>query len=221
MAIDSISNYATLQNATNDGQQLGKQQFLELLVAQMANQDPLNPLDDKQFIAQLAQFSSLEQQMAANEQLTNLQLAQSAMANAQMASLLGREIVARTDSVTVAGDGTPTNIGLRLDADAAQVELRIVDENGKVVRTIKAGPMDKGQQSVTWDGRGDNGALLPKGTYKVEVTAKNSAGDAVTTATEMTGVVTGVTFENGYAELIMGDVRVTPANVVELREQGV
>ncbi len=198
------------------GQTLGKQQFLELLVAQLAHQDPLNPLEDKEFIAQLAQFSSLEQAMATNDQLTGLQLAQTAMVNAQMSDLIGREITA-TSEVLVIGDGVPPPLCFRLDAAAAQTTVRVLDSNGRTVRTLTLGERSAGAQSVAWDGRDDSGQALAAGTYRLQVVAEDAAGRPVSATTQLSGVVTGVTFSNGYPELLLGTLSVLPADVISIQ----
>lgn len=211
-AIDS----APAPKASSSGQALGKEQFLQLLIAQLSNQDPTNPLDDKAFIAQLAQFSALEQSIAMNQGLSMLQLSQSAMVNAQMAGLVGKQVTVRSQSVELPASGEVPGISLRLAAPAASVQVRVIDASGKVVRTLDLGARDGGLQATAWDGMDDAGKRLPAGTYALEIQATDEAGLPVATENEIKGLVTGIAFDSGSAELVIGSIRVRPANVVSI-----
>ena len=216
MQVDASTTSSVISASDASSQALGKQEFLEILVAQLGNQDPLNPMDDKEFIAQLAQFSSLEQLMATNERLGLLQVAQSAMANAQMTSLIGKEVRVRTDTVTISADNPTASVNLRLDSDAAKVTIRLVDANGHTVRTLNQGATTAGSHEVVWDGRDDDGNAVPAGSYHVEVEATNADGNPVTVTTEVTGICTGVSFESGSPQLIVDGLRIAPADVIEI-----
>jgi len=198
-------------------QQLGKDEFLKLLLAQISAQDPLNPMDDKEFIAQLAQFSSLEQAMQTNERLALLQVMESASANAQVTGLIGKSIVAQGDGLNIAG-GVAPDIRMDLSSAAQQVTVRIIDETGKVVRTLELGNRPAGDLTVAWDGRNDLGIALADGNYRVQVEAVDSQGNDVGIDTLLSGVVTGVVFEDGIGKLLLGDVKINPADVVEVRD---
>jgi flagellar basal-body rod modification protein FlgD len=195
---------------------LGKDQFLQLLVAQLANQDPTNPLDDKAFITQLAQFSSLEQAVTTNDNLTALQLSESAMVNAQLASLVGKQVVVRSTNVQLPSTGDAPPINLQMSAAAKDVQVQILDPNGNVVRTLDAGALAAGAQSINWDGRDSTGARLAGGTYTVNVIAKDRDGNVVNVDNELKGIVSGIAFDSGSAELVLGSVRVKPSAVVTI-----
>jgi flagellar basal-body rod modification protein FlgD len=211
--VNSTTSAVTSQTTTPA---LGKDEFMKLLVAQLAHQDPLNPLDDKEFVAQLAQFSGLEQMMQVNQRLDLLQVSQTALANAQLAGLIGREVLVNGDSLQLTRGGAPSPVQLNLGADAATTTITIRDAQGNVVRTLNAPGLIAGAHSVSWDGRADNGSELPPGTYTVKVEAKDANGTAVQVDTQVRGVVTGVAFDKGYAELLIGDRRVRPADVVQV-----
>lgn len=201
----------------NTGQTaLGKADFLKLLTEQLKNQDPTNPLDDKAFVTQLAQFSSLEQAMAMNDKLAMLQLSQSAVVNAQMAGLVGKSVLVKSTTVVVPASGDPSPVTLHLGGDAAKVTVRVVDGKGNVVRTLDPGALTAGTHAVPWDGKDASGSRLPAGSYKVEVIAKDLDGQKVTADNELLGTVTGIAFDSGQAELELGSVRVKPADVVEI-----
>jgi flagellar basal-body rod modification protein FlgD len=203
--------------ALGGGKTLGKQEFLNLLVAQLQNQDPLNPVDDKEFVAQLAQFSSLEQAMQTNERLGLLQGTSTALNNAQVAGLIGQTIEANGNKVALA-DARPIPVTYDLGSDATETTITIRDANGKAVRTMSAGAATAGKHDAFWDGMDDSGNALPNGTYTIEVNAKNASGGQVTTSTRVRGTVTQVTFENGSAELIIGasGQHISPADVISV-----
>ena len=209
-----------IDQALGGGASLGKQDFLNLLVAQLQNQDPLNPVDDKEFVAQLAQFSSLEQAMQTNERLGLLQNTSTALNNAQVAGLIGSTVEANGDKVAL-GDSRPLTIGYTLGGDTAETTLTVRDSTGKAVRTMPLGGGKAGSHDVYWDGMDDNGNAMPNGAYTIEVSGKNASGAVVTTSTRVRGVVTEVTFENGSAELIIGasGQRITPADVISVSQK--
>ena len=194
---------------------LGKTEFLNLLMAQMQHQDPMEPLKDHEFVAQLATFSGLEQQMLSNDRLLELQLAQISTGNAQLAGFIGQSVVAKGDTLTI-GDGAAPPVGVQLEGDAKTVEVTITDSTGKVVSTFEKGPLDKGHHDLTWSGKDANGIALPPGEYTVQVTATDDDGNAIAASPLLSGVVTGVTFENGYAELLVGDHHISPADILSV-----
>ncbi len=209
-----------IDQALGGGSTMGKQEFLNLLVAQLQNQDPLNPVDDKEFVAQLAQFSSLEQAMQTNERLGLLQNTSTALNNAQVAGLIGDTVEANGNKIGLT-ETRPLPISYTLGGDAIESTVTIRDASGKAVRTIKAGAGAAGKHDIAWDGMDDSGNVLPNGTYTVEVSAKNASGGMVSTSTRVRGVVTSVTFENGGAELIIGATgqHISPADVISVSEK--
>jgi len=194
---------------------LGKQDFLNLLMAQMQHQDPMEPMKDHEFVAQLATFSGLEQQMLANDRLLELQLAQISAGNAQLAGFIGQSVVARGDSITI-DTGTPPPVGVQLDAAADAVDVSIRNAAGDVVSTFTAGPLGAGNHELPWSGKDADGNALPPGDYTVTVEAKDESGAAVSASPLLSGIVTGLSFENGYAELVVGDHRIAPADIISV-----
>ncbi|GMV43237.1 MAG: basal-body rod modification protein FlgD [Myxococcales bacterium] len=196
---------------------LGKEDFLKLLVTQLANQDPLNPTDSTQFVAQLAQFSSLEQLANMREGLDMLAIVQTAGTSAQMVSFIGKTVKISDQSLTWAEGQKSGTVDFSLDGDAKNVKVAIKDESGKTVKTIEAGSLTGGKHSVTVDGKNSDGSPLPAGSYTFEVTATDVEGKSVNVSTTSTGVVVGVTFESGYPELVLADGRtVQLGSVIEV-----
>lgn len=198
-----------------DRSALGKDAFMRLLVAQLANQDPTEPQNSYEFAAQLAQFSSLEQLTGLAERLDSLLLAATANNQATVVGFTGKEIVFASDSVSLAAGGT-ASVTARLPENAATVTLVVKDESGKTIRTLQLGPHEAGEHRLEWDGLDDRGNPVAEGTYRVEVTAANHDGDAIDVDTFVRARVDGVSFENGYPELLIGTLRVTLSDVIEI-----
>jgi len=211
------SNSNTSQVSSSKDSALGKDDFMNLLVAQLQNQDPLNPMDSTAFTSQLAEFSSLEQLSNVNENLENLQMYQSSINNAQAVSFIGKNIDALGDSIQLESSESE-EIHFDLSADSSSVFINIYDQSGSLVKYIENGPLGEGKQSVEWDGTDNNGNTLSGGNYRFEVMAVDANGDRVQTATYISDRVTGVTFKNGVTYLMAGGIQIPLGDVSEVFE---
>lgn len=196
-------------------QAMGKEQFLELLVAQLAHQDPLKPLEDKEFVAQLAQFSGLEQMMEMNKQLNTLQSGQASLGNTAMANLVGRKVAITNEAITFDGT-TPPPLQYDLTAAATNVQLVITDANGNRVRTLDAGGQPGGSHTINWDGKNDEGQVVENGEYHLTIVATDASGGSIGASTRSVGVVESLRFSNGIPELKVNGAYVRPADVLEV-----
>ena len=194
-----------LNAMTNQGgtSPLDRDAFLKLLVEQLKNQDPLKPQDDSAFVAQLAQFSSLEQSMGINDKLDMLAAQNAGLANAQAVGLVGSEATVRGNLVTTDGTGVAAPIAFNLSAPAASTTVTIRDQNGNTVRTLDLGSQPAGLTRVSWDGKNDAGTLQPAGSYQMTVQATNDVGAPVSVSQETTGEITQVSFDKGYPVLTL------------------
>ncbi|MFZ7125681.1 MAG: flagellar hook assembly protein FlgD [Desulfobacterales bacterium] len=202
MAIEQINGQdATLgMNRLTGQNSMGKDEFLTLLVAQLQHQDPLKPMDSTDFTAQLAQFSSLEQLSNMNGKLDTLTLSQVAFNNTQAVSYIGREILAEGSLLRF--DGTnPAGCVFELAEAAQGVFVNVYDQTGRFIRTFEAGALESGTQNASWDGRDQDGNLMPTGDYFFEVSAVDAENAAVQATALTRGTVTGVTYRNGRAYL--------------------
>lgn len=180
---------------------LGRDAFLKLLVAQLRHQDPLKPQDDSAFVAELAQFSSLEQTMGINDRLDLLSAQNQGLQNSQVVALVGKEATVRGSLVTSDGSGIGIPVSFKLDGATDKTTVTIVDQSGRTVRTLDLGAKGSGLTRVTWDGRDDAGNVQPAGTYKVTVQAASAAGAAVAVSQETKGLIQAVSFDKGYPVL--------------------
>lgn len=196
---------------------LGKDEFLKLFVAQLKNQDPMNPLDSKDLSAQLAQFSSVEQLVQINEKLTLQADAGNAMTlaiNSNVAlGAIGRTIVASGDMVPVTGDGT-AKITVALPSDA-QVTVRVFDQSGTEVGKRVVGPLNAGRQELALGGASEG---LAPGLYRFEVEAVNSQGIDIQTQSFVRVVVDGVRYGPAGPVLLAGDLEIPLSNVAEIMQ---
>ncbi|MBW2644639.1 MAG: flagellar hook capping protein [Deltaproteobacteria bacterium] len=198
---------------TLDTSTIGKDAFLQMMIAQLQNQDPLNPLDGTDFTAQLAQFSSLEQLNNMNAQLETLGLYQSSLNNAQSIGLIGKEITAIGNIIKV--DGTSADLTYNLSEDAEKVVVSIYDEGGNLVDTLELGTQQKGENSVVWGCSG-----VAAGNYTFEVSASNANKDVVPVYTIITGKVTGVSFEKGAPILSVNGQDIPFGDIISVNEPG-
>ncbi len=208
----SSSQDSALSSALGTKSSLGEQDFLKLLVAQLKNQDPLAPQDNTQFVAQLAQFSSLQAAMGTNTRLDTITSQNQGLANTQVVSLVGKTATVKGTLITASGSGAQVPVGFTLAAATVKTNVSIQDSSGKVVRTITVGPRDAGLVKVSWDGRDDSGNVMPKGTYAVSVQAASQAGGAVSVTQETTGLVKSVAFDKGYPVLTLDNGMQVPVS---------
>ncbi|MFO7180067.1 MAG: flagellar hook capping FlgD N-terminal domain-containing protein [Pseudomonadota bacterium] len=193
-------------------QPLDRDAFLKLLVAQLEYQDPLKPQDSKEFVAELAQFSSLEQAMGINERLDLLAAQSRGLQNAEIVGLVGKQATVRGSLITSDGSGNPVNIAFTLHAPSATTTVKLLDETGRVVRTFDLGESAAGTVRLTWDGRDDSGLVQPAGTYAVSISAEDANGAPVYVDQETTGRVESVSFDKGYPVLHLDNGTFVPVS---------
>ena len=149
--------------------------FLQLLTTQLQNQNPLDPLDTNQFTAQLVQFASVEQQINMNTQLTTLISLQKATQVTSAMSFLGA--TATVDGSTANLTNSQATWTFSADKPATGT-INITNSTGQLVYTGTY-PLNAGQQSFSWDGRGNTGTLNPDGAYTMSIVAKDATGSTV------------------------------------------
>ncbi|MGB3222078.1 MAG: flagellar hook assembly protein FlgD [Desulforhopalus sp.] len=207
-SIDSI-NQTTKANGTaisNKDALMGKQDFLMLLVAQLQNQDPLNPSDPTEFTAQLAQFSSLEQLFSLNESMENLVTSNANADRFTTLNTIGKDAAYHSSSFNFTGE--PVEIGYQLDGDASEVTLSL-QHNGVTMATINGEELSSGSHYFTWDGILPNDQAAPAGKYEITIQAKSGSEESVGVAPLVKSEVTGVDLNGEY-----GGVLITKAGEV-------
>lgn len=195
---------------------LNQEDFLRLLMKELSYQDPLNPMDSKEFTAQLTQFSSLEELSNINKSLEAVLDSQQTMQNANVANLIGKSV--NVDGNTVYLDGT-AEMEYKLADEAFDTKIYIADASGEIVRIDDLGYQPAGDGSYIWDGKDDNGNDLSEGVYGFEIQAYNRDGDLVDNITEGKGRVTGVSLNHGIASLVLDRSREAYLSDVKVIEE--
>ncbi|MCJ7507746.1 MAG: hypothetical protein MUO85_03310 [candidate division Zixibacteria bacterium] len=220
---NQVTNVVTgSSDKTNSQTTLDKDEFLQLLITQLQNQDPTSPMTNQDFIAQLAQFSSLEQLQNMNDQLeTSTQwdyLLSQTINNTMAASVIGKSIKATTDEVYLSESDSP-KINFEIENSAAKVEIEISDKDGNLIRTIEKTDVAEGEGEVEWDGKNDMGNRVASGTYTVSIKAYDSDGNSVAANTLLKGKVSGVKYIEGSAYLMVEGLDVPLSDVVQIFQE--
>jgi flagellar basal-body rod modification protein FlgD len=208
MAIQPVTSSPTQQAAqAGKNTTLGKDDFLKLLITQLRNQDPLNPLDQNQFLAQTAQFTTLEKFQNMETDLESLKTLQQEQTFSQAAALLGKTAssAGRDVQLTSAGAGLP----FAVEAPGS-VNIDIMDSQNTVVRQLRTDRLQTGEQTAFWDGRDAQGNVLTDGTYRYRVQSPDGGSVYAVrgTVTGMTPGSSGVVYHVGDA-LVRADDFIT------------
>ncbi len=208
---------ATDATKKTDDSAVGSQDyFLKLLVAQMNNQDPLNPMDSAQMTSQLAQLNTVQGINKLSTQLDSLLGDVTSAQSLQASSLVGHDVLVpgTTMALVTGANGSEAIGGVNLAGDADSLTITIKDASGTVVHTDSLGKQDAGLVSFVWDGTTDSGTAAAAGSYTFAATAK-AGSSAVVADTLSTGVVSSVTpgangasvYVNGVGTVAMSQVR--------------
>jgi flagellar basal-body rod modification protein FlgD len=208
-------------NATLAAPATDKEDFLNLLVAQMKYQDPMNPLEGTEFAAQLAQFSSVEELRNIGSKMdsqteTNLLLAQS-VNNTMATTLIGKSVRA-ADNTLVFNGSSPVDLNYNLAGLASPVNFTIASEDGVTIRNLSVPNAAKGDNKIAWDGKDGRGNRVPPGNYYFEVTATAPGGASVVAMPLTIGRIGGVRFENGSPVLLLNGRSIPFGSVLEILE---
>ncbi|ETR69936.1 MAG: flagellar basal-body rod modification protein FlgD [Candidatus Magnetoglobus multicellularis str. Araruama] len=206
---------ATPKSEAEKSAAMNKEQFLTLLVAQLQNQDPLNPMESTEFTSQLAQFSSLEQMIEVNKNLLDIKSAVSVDEHGDPINYIGKAVKA-DDNTIIREDGNNIAGSFSLNKQS-NVRITINDRFGRMIRKMEA-VYEAGEHMVEWDGRTEEGFLASDGTYSYNVYRQNAFGNYELVDTYSSGEVTGVTHANGQPYLLIGDKKVALPNVLEVRK---
>ena len=219
-ALSSLNGTSSTQNGNSavSGPD-SEQRFLKLLVTQLNNQDPLNPMENAELTSQLAQMSTVSGIEKLNSTLSGLVNQTGSNQVLQAASLIGYNVLSPGNQIGTSApkDGeepAPVPFAVQLPGTAGDVQVKIVDAAGRTVRTLELGSMAEGVNAVTWDGKADDGSAVPAGNYSFSVVATNDGTNVESTALTFAQVAAvkqgtnGVTLElaNGRS-ISLDDVR--------------
>jgi flagellar basal-body rod modification protein FlgD len=208
----TASGAAAMKQATG----LNQDDFLKMLVAQLQNQDPMNPQDSSAFVTQLAQITQVEQTYNINANLQSLLSSQNNAGNLSSVSFIGKQVTAQGSQVSLTS-GSPSALGFILPSAAAQVSVQINDASGNTVRTLTQGATSAGASSMAWDGKDNSNNLLPSGTYSFAVSGIDANGQTIQGATMVQGLVTGVNLSGTTPVLTVNGQDVPLTSVVAVQ----
>ena len=222
MEIASIADTAGLRSArelnvsadgTNNAEELGKTAFLELMIAQINNQNPLDPAKNEEFVAQLAQFSSVEGIQNLNESMEDMAASIKASMTLDAAGLVGRSVMASSDLANVSANGFIGNVSLNESASDVKVEISGLD--GTKLRTLELGSQTEGTVRFAWNGQDEQGVQQPAGLYRVRAFSE-AGGETREFSIEVPDQVVSVSIQSGGAIANLASGSTVP--IAQIRE---
>ncbi|MDD9942993.1 MAG: hypothetical protein OXU20_18275 [Myxococcales bacterium] len=222
MPIDSVEELSIpapldRRNDPPPSQELDRESFMKLLVAELKNQDPLEPLQAREMVTQLSQLTSVEKLINIEQGIAAVQAETAGVASTQLSSLVGRQVTADVSAVDLGQTGGVTS-QFNVQSRAAEVEVTIREPTGEVIRVVKLGDTFPGLRSFSWDGNNESGERMPPGRYGVEVSGRDADGLQVVTSTEVSGIVSAVSYDTGLPQLVMGNTKVMLGDVTSIAQ---
>ena len=198
---------------------MGKEDFLKLMLAQLQNQDPLNPMEGTEFASQLAQFTSLEQLINLNDSMdtsinADYYLTQS-INNTLAATLIGKQVKLNGGNFKNNGQENIT-LGYNLSTLASSVTVKIYDSNGKLVKTIENAPKNSGDNKLIWDFTDNEGNNVPTGDYTFKIEAKDSENNLLSYTNYVLGKIDGVKFTDNGTMLVVNGNTYNLSDILEI-----
>jgi len=211
---------STIDPTTQAGQAKAKidqdlNQFLNLLVTQLQNQDPLDPMDANQFTSQLVQFASVEQQIYQNANLEKLLNVTQTSQVAGMTDFIGRTVESAGSSFYL--ENNNAEFTYQFDTKPREATISIVNSSGLTVYTTSA-DLGTDKTSFVWDGKNTAGTAQPDGSYAAIVSATDNDGNIMSVSQSVFGRVTGAGAKDGQVSLFMNDVITGLDTVLAVRE---
>lgn len=197
-ATQSSTSVAAATSASTGSVGETQDRFLKLLIAQLQNQDPMNPMDNAQMTTQLAQMSTVEGINKMNDSFTALMSNFQTTQGLQAASMIGRTVMVESASLDSDGSGGQAAVDLAKAAD--KMTVTVTNADGDVVQSMDLGPQKAGFIRFEWDGLDNDGNATAAGQYTFSVTA-SAAGKSVDATTYSTGRVGGVYLSDSGAQL--------------------
>ena len=220
MQVNTIdSQYKTFTPAAQGGQSMNKDSFLELMIAQLKNQDPLDPMKGTEYASQLAQFTSLEQLTNLNDSMdksieANYFLSQS-INNTLTATLIGNDVKLASPTLHNIGQDN-VEFGYNLPVDASNVTVKIYNEHGALIKTINNENTPSGDHKLSWDFFDDNGNKVPEGAYSFKIEATDGKGKDMNVSSYGVGTIDGVKFGENGTTLIVDGIEYSLADIIEI-----
>lgn len=197
---------------------LDKDAFFKLMITQMKNQDPTNPLKSHEMAAQLANFSSLEQMQNMNKTLEELKNAQKPSENFQALNLIGKAVAGDSSKVVRGTNDKEHDFKFSLPMDASEVSVKVRDGEGNIVRTYNLKNLKKGDNKLTWNGEDEKAMKSAPGEYQFIAEAKGADGKKIALKTDFDGMITGVSYSSEGPVLHIGNQAIRFSDVKKITD---
>lgn len=213
--LNPLDSMSSIPESNLVKKEMGKEEFLKLLSIQLQHQDPLNPVENSEFIAQLAQFSSLEGITNMSTSMDSMSENITRMNNLNAASLIGKGVKIPGNALELGASGTAP-IEYELTKDAARVTVSVFNESGVLMGNYDTGSVNAGKNTFTWNGKDSSGSAAPVGSYTFSVAAVDKDGSPVSAKTLMLSAVEGVVYEGDKPYLMVAGKKVEISSLQEI-----
>ncbi|HMN68476.1 MAG TPA: flagellar hook capping FlgD N-terminal domain-containing protein, partial [Bdellovibrionales bacterium] len=203
---------------TAGNNELGKDAFMSLLLTQMKNQDPTNPLKSHEMAAQLAQFTSLEKMTNVAEGIQGLRADMKPNANFQALSFIGKTVMADNSKIGRTDQESTHDVRFSIPADAQKITMQVKNADGAVVRTVEFKNHKAGKNTLNWNGIMDDGQKAPIGDYNISMEAVGSNGRKLQVEMKSAGVISGVNFTGAGPQLMIGKQVINMSDIKEISD---
>lgn len=183
---------------------LDKDAFMKLMLAQMKNQDPTNPMNSQEMAAQLATFSGVEQMQNMNSTLTEMKNAQKPTEGFAALQFIGKSVAGDSAKLVRAKGDKDHDFSFNLPDNAKEAVIKVRNEQGDIVRTVSLKDLKKGDNNWTWNGLNEQGNATPAGEYQFFIEASNAAGAKLAVKTDFEGLITGLNYTPEGPVLLVG-----------------
>lgn len=197
---------------------LDKDSFFKLMLAQMKNQDPTNPLKSHEMAAQLANFSSLEQMQNMNKTLEEMKNAQKPLEQFQAMSFIGKAVGGDSSKIVRTKGDRDHDIRFNLPNNAGEVQVKVKNGDGEVVKNYSLKATKAGENQITWNGEDEKGTKLPAGDYQFFIEATGLDGQKMAVKTEFEGVITGIHTSPEGPILLVGNQAIRMKDVKKITD---
>ena len=215
--ITSYEDYVNTPKVADD--QMGQQQFLQLFTAQLQNQNPLEPVKNEAFVAQLAQFSSLEANLSMKDSLDTMVTSQAADRVMSSAALIGKSVAVPGGAVNLT-NGTGGEGVVNLPYGSAGMKVTVLNDKGVAVRELVYGAQSAGDFAINWNGQDQNGEVVPDGAYTFSAQAVVQ-GETTPVNVNALAKVTAVSSSSADGSLILEFVGGKTLPLADVRRIGV
>lgn len=218
-SVDDSGNVIVNKNDDSAEASVNFDTFLNLLVTQVQNQDPLKPQDPTEFTNQIARYSSLEQQIKSNTLLENMAASNTQQSQAALLGYIGKEVMAEGDTTAFSGESdTSVDYAYTLDKPGVKTVISVYnEEKEKVFETD--GKTEQGQHVFRWGGANEEGELQPAGNYRVVISSTGTDGKPLNVQTMTFKKAIGVETQDGNTSLVLADgALLSPDKISTIRE---